>query len=227
MKLKTLFFILFILFNAINGFAQNDLNLQITDEKSGEPLVGVAVVQLGTSKGDVTNLQGGLILKGLPNGDLQFVASYIGYKPDTLKVTLPLYKPTETISIKLMPEATDLDEAIVTSTRTNARIEDQPTKVEVLGLEELNEENGIKPSNIGSLLGDLSVIHIQQTSAVSGGSAVRMQGLDGKYTQLLRDGLPLYEGFSGGLGILQIPPLDLWRRRNFGHDKLGLKNTDR
>ena len=36
-----------------------------------------------------------------------------------------------------------------------------------------------------------------------------MQGLDPKYTQILRDGLPLYEGFSGNLGVLQIPPLDL------------------
>lgn len=44
---------------------------------------------------------------------------------------------------------------------------------------------------------------------MSAGTAVRMQGLDGKYTQILRDSLPLYEGFSGNFGVLQIPPLDL------------------
>jgi outer membrane receptor for ferrienterochelin and colicins len=209
MKLQQLILSFFVFFNAFNLIGQNDLNLKITDEKNGEALIGVAVVQIGTTKGGVTDLDGNLILKGLANGNFQFVSSFVGYKSDTLKITLPLENPAEIIKIKLMSEATDLDEAIVTSTRTNARIEDQPMKIEVLGLEELNEENGIKPSNIGSLLGDLSVIHIQQTSAVTGGSAVRMQGLDGKYTQLLRDGLPLYEGFSGGLGILQIPPLDL------------------
>jgi outer membrane receptor for ferrienterochelin and colicins len=209
MKLKQLLITLFIFLNTLNIFGQNDLTLKITDEKSGEALVGVAVVQVGTTKGGVTNLDGGLILRGLQNGNFKFAASFVGYKSDTLSLSFPLANASEIISIKLMSEATDLDEAIVTSTRTNARIEDQPMKIEVLGLEELNEENGIKPANIGSLLGDLSVIHIQQTSAVSGGSAVRMQGLDGKYTQLLRDGLPLYEGFSGGLGILQIPPLDL------------------
>jgi outer membrane receptor for ferrienterochelin and colicins len=209
MTYKSFFIILFVFFNALNVFGQNDLNLKITDEKSGEPLIGVAVVQVGTTKGGVTDADGGLILRGLPNGVVKFAASFVGYKSDTLTRTFPLTNALEINYIKLAPEATDLDEAIVTSTRTNARIEDQPMKVEVLGLEELNEENGIKPANIGSLLGDLSVIHIQQTSAVSGGSAVRMQGLDGKYTQLLRDGLPLYEGFSGGLGILQIPPLDL------------------
>jgi outer membrane receptor for ferrienterochelin and colicins len=209
MKLQQLILTFFVFLNGLNLFGQNDLDLKITDEKSGEPLIGVAVVQVGTTKGGVTDLDGGLKLTGLSNGNIQFAASFVGYKSDTLKITFPLTNPSEIISIKLMPEATDLEEAIVTSTRTNARIEDQPMKIEVLGLEELNEENGIKPSNISSLLGDLSVIHIQQTSAVSGGSAVRMQGLDGKYTQLLRDGLPLYEGFSGGLGILQIPPLDL------------------
>jgi outer membrane receptor for ferrienterochelin and colicins len=209
--MKIQFFIasLLILFSSISINGQNNLNLKITDIQSNDPLVGVAVVQLGTTKGGVTGIDGNAILRGLPNGNIQFVASFVGYKSDTLKVSLPLYNPAEIITIKLMSEATDLDEAIVTSTRTNARIEDQPTKVEVLGLEEMSEENGIKPASISSLLGDLSVIHIQQTSAVSGGSAVRMQGLDGKYTQLLRDGLPLYEGFSGGLGILQIPPLDL------------------
>ena len=201
--------ITFLFLNTLNVFGQNVVTLKITDEKNGEPLVGVAVVQVGTTKGGVSDLDGGVILRGLPNGAISLAYSFVGYKSDTLRLTFPLSDVSKIFNLKMTPEATDLDEAIVTSTRTNARIEDQPTKVEVLGLEELNEENGIKPSNIGSLLGDLSVIHIQQTSAVSGGSVVRMQGLDGKYTQLLRDGLPLYDGFSGGLGILQIPPLDL------------------
>jgi iron complex outermembrane receptor protein len=40
-------------------------------------------------------------------------------------------------------------------------------------------------------------------------SSIRIQGLDGKYTQLLCDGFRLYSGFSGGPGLLQIVPLDL------------------
>jgi iron complex outermembrane receptor protein len=50
---------------------------------------------------------------------------------------------------------------------------------------------------------------VQQTSAVSGGASIRIQGLDGRYTQILKDGFPLYGGFSGGLSLLQVPPLDL------------------
>ncbi len=188
---------------------QNFLKLKTLDAKDNSPLVGVSIVQAGTTKGAVSDIDGTAILRGIPNGDQTLILSFIGYKTDTLSLSFPLADTSQWMEVKMMAEASDLEEITVSALRTNARIEDLPMKVEVLGLEELNEENGIKPGNIGSLLGDLSVIHIQQISAVSGGSVVRMQGLDGKYTQLLRDGLPLYDGFSGGLGILQIPPLDL------------------
>ncbi|MEI8060615.1 MAG: Plug domain-containing protein, partial [Ferruginibacter sp.] len=101
------------------------------------------------------------------------------------------------------------EEIIVTSSRTNSRIEDLPTKVEVLGSEEVREENGIKPGNITSLLGDIAGIQIQQSSATTGNADARVQGLPGKYTQILRDGLPLFGGYSGSFSILQIPPSDL------------------
>lgn len=98
---------------------------------------------------------------------------------------------------------------LVSSSRTGQKIENSPQKVEVLGKEEMQEESGIKPAGIGSILGDVSGVQIQQTSSVSGNSNVRIQGLEGRYTQILRDGMPLFDGFSGGLGVLNIPPLDL------------------
>lgn len=73
----------------------------------------------------------------------------------------------------------------------------------------MNEESTLKPGNIASILGDMSGIQIQQSSVTSGNSNVRIQGLEGKHTQILRDGMPLYEGYSGGFGVLTIPPLDL------------------
>ena len=69
----------------------------------------------------------------------------------------------------------------------------------------------MKPGDIRTLLAESTGIQTQQTSATSGNSAIRIQGLDGKYTQIIRDGFPLYSGFSGGLGLLQIAPLDLQR----------------
>ena len=98
---------------------------------------------------------------------------------------------------------------IISSSRNNSRLENLPTRVEVIGEAEMLEENGIKPGNIASILGDIAGIQFQQTSAITGNADMRIQGLQGKYTQILRDGLPLFGGYSGSFGILQIPPLDL------------------
>ena len=102
-----------------------------------------------------------------------------------------------------------VEEIVVTSTRSRRSFEDSPTRVEVLGGEEINEKANMKPGDIRMLLNESTGIYVQQTSATSFNSTIRMQGLDGKYTQLLRDGMPLYSGFSGGLSLLQIAPLDL------------------
>ena len=103
----------------------------------------------------------------------------------------------------------ELDEIIVNSTRSSRTIEDNPTRLEFIAGEELSEKGNMKPGDIRMLLNESTGIQTQQTSATSYNSSIRMQGLDGKYTQLLRDGFPLYSGFSSGLSLIQIAPLDL------------------
>ena len=102
-----------------------------------------------------------------------------------------------------------MEEIVVVSTRNRRSFEQQPTRVEVLAGEEINEKANMKPGDIRMLLNEMTGIHVQQTSATSFNSSIRIHGLSGKYTQLLRDGMPLYGGFSSGLGLLQITPLDL------------------
>jgi outer membrane receptor for ferrienterochelin and colicins len=102
-----------------------------------------------------------------------------------------------------------IEEVIVTSMRNRLSFEQQPTRIEVLGQEEVQEKANMKPGDIRMLLNEITGIHVQQTSATTFSSSIRMQGLDGKYTQLLRNGMPLFGGFSSGLGLLQIAPLDL------------------
>jgi len=102
-----------------------------------------------------------------------------------------------------------IEEIVIISTRNLRSFEQQPTRIELLGGEEVNEKSNMKPGDIRMLLNEMTGIHVQQTSATSYNSNIRIHGLSGKYTQLLRDGLPLYGGFSSGLGLLQIAPLDL------------------
>ena len=65
------------------------------------------------------------------------------------------------------------------------------------------------PGDIAMMLNETSGLRVQTTSPSLGGASVRVQGLRGRYTQVLSDGLPLYGGQSGALGLLQIPPMDL------------------
>ncbi len=205
MKIATSFALLLLLLTA-NAYSQNTFRAIVKDKKSKQPIIGVAAGDK-YGHGGTTDESGIVSLSGLNTGTATFYFSYTGYDPDSITVTLP---DNTTHEITLTENERALDEVIiVSSTRTNERIENSPIKVEVLGSEEMGEENTIKPGNIASILGDVSGIQIQQSSAVSGNMNVRIQGLNGQYTQILRDGMPLYDGFSGGFGILQIAPLDL------------------
>ncbi len=205
---KTILFNLFIGLNIILN-AQNTFRASIKHSITLESLVGVSVVVNNTTS-MLSDSVGFVICKNLSNGKQEFVFSYTGYKETKRVVAFPLKNVDSILTIYLTPIQNQLEDVtIISTTRNNAKMENSPLRVEVLGKEEMNEENTIKPGNIASILGDVSSVQIQQSSAVSGNANVRIQGLDGRYTQILRDGMPLYDGFSGGFGVLQIPPLDL------------------
>ncbi|CCH03634.1 Colicin I receptor (plasmid) [Fibrella aestuarina BUZ 2] len=186
------------------------VRLQVEDSLTRQPLVGATVrVESTPPTGTATDATGQATLPTLKPGVTQLTVSLVGYKNYPLRLTLPLDRPDSLLLVRLAPAEAALDEVVVTATRTNRRIEDLPIKVEVLGQEDMDEEAAVVPGNVGSILGDISIIHVQRTSLTTGNQGIRMQGLDPKYTQILRDGLPLFEGFSGNLGVLQIPPLDL------------------
>jgi iron complex outermembrane receptor protein/outer membrane receptor for ferrienterochelin and colicins len=196
---------LFLLF-AVPLVAQTTRIVRVQDSLSHEPVIGATVrTSAKPIIGAVTNVNGLAELANLPADIKTFTVSAVGYETTQFPVTAG----SDTLVFQLHSQDESLEEVTVTATRTNSRIEDLPIKVEVLGQEDMDEESAVVPGNVSSILGDISIIHVQRTSAVNGNQALRMQGLDPKYTQILRDGLPLYEGFSGNLGVLQIPPLDL------------------
>jgi iron complex outermembrane receptor protein len=187
--------------------AQNIFKAILKDENTKETLVYANVVLEDTENGAVSDTTGLVELKNIPNGKQTIIFSYVGYRTKEKSFRFPLQEKMP-ITIYL-EKAVDLDAVVVYSTRTNNRIKEIPTRIEVLGNEEVVEETAINPGNISKLLGETSGIQVQHTSAISGNVSFRIQGLPGKYTQLLQDGFPIYSGFSSGLSLLQIPPLDL------------------
>lgn len=183
---------------------------KVIDEESSEPLAGATVYIRELQRGGSGNNEGIITLEGVPPGRYSFEFRYVGYETLNIAFEIPVSEPQPVI-IRMEHEHDHLDEITVSSTRTTRSIEDSPTRVEAITLEEIEEKANMRPGDIRLLLAESTGIQVQQTSAVSGSSNFRIQGLDGRYTQLLKDGFPLYSGFSGGLSIMQIPPLDLYQ----------------
>ncbi|RAJ37329.1 TonB-dependent receptor [Pedobacter cryoconitis] len=198
-----------LLFTA-GAFAQNTYKATIKEAKTNRILSGATVKISGTSLETTSDEKGSIILNNIPSGKQIIQYTYVGFLTKTDTLTFPLSNTTPAeISLTSVAENEELEEVVVSATRSTRTIASIPTRVEVIGGEELDEKGNMKPGDIRMMLAESTGIQTQQTSATSGNSAIRIQGLDGKYTQIIRDGFPLYSGFSGGLGLLQIAPLDL------------------
>ncbi len=195
---------LFFLPNPVQS--QNKFLCFVKDAESKEILTGVTVKIISGTNATVSDNNGSVVFKNLAAGNIRIIFSFVGYEDQTVDFQIP---QTETAEIYLQKKEKKEEEVIINSSRTNSRIEDLPTKVEVIGSEEMDEEASTMPGNIASLLGDVAGIQNQRTSETTGSVDLRVQGLPGKYTQILRDGLPLFGGYSGSFSVLQIPPLDL------------------
>ena len=165
-----------------------------------------ALVRAG--RGTVGQSDGaGEVRLALPAGAVTVVASRIGFAPDSLRLLLRDGQDT-TVTLHLVERATEIAPVVVTATRGDRRIEDEPVRVEVLAGEDVGEKSEMRPADATKLLSEMSGVRVQRTSQATGSAGLRLQGLRGRYTLILADGLPVY-GASGGLGVLQIPPLDL------------------
>ncbi|WP_371193619.1 TonB-dependent receptor plug domain-containing protein [Glaciecola sp. SC05] len=103
----------------------------------------------------------------------------------------------------------EFESILVVSTRLGRSANDEPIRVEVINREELEEKAIMRPGNISMLVAETGGVRVQTTSPALGSANIRLQGLYGRYTQLLNDGLALYGGQASSIGLLQIPPTDL------------------
>ena len=190
----------------VNVSAQCSLIAKVIDKESGEPLVAATVFANVQNKGALTDLYGVAQLEGLPCAEVQITVRYMGYSHDTLMVNLPT---TDTLHIELQSIMHELSGVSIVSTRSSRSIQNIPTRVEFVSGEELDEKSNMRSGDITMILSESTGIEVQPTSATSGNSSIRIQGLDGRYTQMLKDGFPIFSGAASGLGLLQTPPLDL------------------
>jgi outer membrane receptor for ferrienterochelin and colicins len=205
---KNLLLLLAIIYSSV-AFGQNVFRATIKNNITKESLIGVTAFIKGSTNGSSSDLNGIIELKNIPDGIQTITISLIGYESLKLTYNFPLPDSLQQQVIYLKEEGEEIEEVVISSTRTSRSIENVPTRVETIELEEIEEKSNMRPANVSMLLHESTGIQVQQTSATSANASIRIQGLDGRYTQLLKDGYPNFGNFASGLSILEIPPLDL------------------
>ncbi len=165
-----------------------------------------ATVRIGAEAAE-TDAEGRAVLRVGP-GPVTVQVTRVGFADVQQSVTLAEGATELAIEMVAIPGVEE-EVVVVASTRTGRRVEDQPTRVEVLGREEIEEKMLMTPGDIVMMLNEMGGLRVQATSPSLGAASVRVQGMQGRYTRFLSDGLPLFGQQVGGLGLLQIPPMDL------------------
>jgi len=196
-----------VLLAAQVSFAQNTFTITVKDDATRVAIADATVTVKDTPVSVTTDAQGVAQLTGIPDGVQTLVIFSPGYETKELILTFPVTGQPETVVF--MKVTNEVGEVTILSTRTGREIDDVPTRVEAIDEEEVDEKTNMRPANVSMVLNESTGIKVQQTSATSNTQSVRIQGLDGRYTQLLKDGFPAFGGFSGSISLLDILPLDL------------------
>ena len=167
--------------------------------KQKNRLPGVSILSKGIENLPTTDSFGEARLM-IPKEVRIISISHVSFKSREVSVTIPFRDSL--LTIELDPKEEEEEEVVIKSTRSTRTIRDIPTRVEFIAGEELDEKANMKPGDIRMVLTESTGIQTQQTSATSANASIRIQGLDGRYTQILKDGFPLYAGFSSGLGLI-------------------------
>jgi iron complex outermembrane receptor protein len=198
--------LLLVCFWAATLTAQSPALLHVTVRFNSEPVADATVTINGITH---TTSAEGSVLANAAAGTIDITAVKEGFAATTTKVVVPPGQTQEVI-IELQRQPTLEEQVTVSATRTDKRLDDQPMRVEVLAREEIEEKMLMTPGDIVMMLNEMGGMRVQATSPSLGAASVRIQGMRGRYTRFFSDGLPLF-GEVGGLGLLQIPPMDLGR----------------
>ncbi len=185
--------------------AAQTVTLRVEVRSDSGPVVGAEILLGGISH--PTDPSGHAVID-VPPGDVELTVIKESFVPVTTAVHAAT-GPTITVVVELarLPSVEE-QVTVVATTRTDRRLEDQPMRVEVLDQEEVEEKTMMTPGDVVMMLNETGGMRVQATSPSLGASSVRVQGMRGRYTRFFSDGLPLF-GEVGGLGLLQIPPMDL------------------
>lgn len=173
----------------------------ILDAKTGEHLPGITVQLKGTSYGTATDASGHFYLRNLKPGRYTILVTGIGYLSQEKMVDIRENNTVE-INISLQEDVLNLDEVVVSSNRQATLRKHTPTLVSVVDDRIFNMTNAVALSQGLTFQPGLRVENNCQNC---GFNQVRINGLDGHFSQILVDSRPIFSALAGVYGLEQIP----------------------
>lgn len=182
---------------------KSDANLygHVVDLLTGEHLPYATVGLEGTTLGTTTDATGHYFLKNLPVGEFTVEVQVLGYKPLQKTVTM---KAGQTAELNFEVEQTRItvDQVVVSANRSATKRREAPALVNILTPELFEVTNA---SCLAQGLGFQPGVRVEDDCQNCGFTQVRINGLDGHYSQILVDSHPVFSALTGVYGLEQIP----------------------
>lgn len=181
----------------------SDANIigHVVDQATGEHLPGISVFVKGTNIGTATDASGHYFLRHLRPGEVTLVMRGMGYLTQEKKVTVVRNKIVE-VNFEAQEDAVAIDEVVVSANRQTTLRRLAPTVVTIV------DEKVFGKVNANNLLQGLVFqpgVRVENNCQNCGFNQVRINGLDGRYSQILIDSRPIFSALAGVYGIEQIP----------------------
>lgn len=173
----------------------------VLDKETGEHLPFITVILKGTTIGTTTDNSGHYFLKNLPEGKFTLEFKYLGYKTVTREVKLEKGK-TQEVNVEMEEDRIALDGVVVSANRSETSRRLAPTLVNVIDSKVFNTTSAV---NLAQGLNFQPGVRVETNCQNCGFQQVRINGLDGPYTQILIDSRPIFSALSGVYGLEQIP----------------------
>ena len=173
----------------------------VLDANTQEHIPYATVAIKGTTIGCATNSSGHYILNNLPVGEQEIVVSAIGYENVELKLNI---KPETSVELNFtLDEAnTMVDEVVVSATRNETNRRTTSTVVNVASTK-LFESTA--SSNLSEAMNFQSGLRVENTCGNCGAPQLRINGLEGQYSQILLDSRAIFSSLAGVYGLDLMP----------------------
>lgn len=165
------------------------------------------IIVKGTKLGTIADGTGHYKLPHLPLGKCIIVAQSIGYKSQEKEVYMEKGKAI-TLFFELEEDILNLEQVVVTGTRTQHYIKDVPVRTEVITSKAIENKNA---GNLYEALDGTPGVRVESQCQYCNFTMVRMQGLGAEHTQVLINGQPMYSGLAGVYGLQQLSTVDIGR----------------